>query len=205
MSILTGWADRARGLFADTKGPWGPKGSGDEPEEPAPGPWGDSPKRGKRAPSGDPSSSMSSLDDFLRKSRARFSTGGGGGLPGRPNASMFLWVAIGLVDSPAVGWAVAAPFLVAGLGSGLVIAPNQTLALSEVPPRQGGAAGGVLQTGQRIGSAANKSASVAVAGAGRLAASDGTPGPRGRDVHRCGRTGRRRRLDRHDLQPRVAP
>ena len=64
------------------------------------------------------------------------------------------WVAIGLVDSPAVGWAVAAPFLVAGLGSGLVIAPNQTLALSEVPPRQGGAAGGVLQTGQRIGSAA---------------------------------------------------
>jgi len=39
---------------------------------------------------------MSSLDDFLRKSRARFSTGGGG-LPGRPNASMFLWVAIGLV------------------------------------------------------------------------------------------------------------
>jgi hypothetical protein len=60
---------------------------------------------------------------------------------------------IGLVDSPAVGWAVAAPFLVAGLGSGLVIAPNQTLALSEVPPRQGGAAGGVLQTGQRIGSA----------------------------------------------------
>jgi EmrB/QacA subfamily drug resistance transporter len=64
------------------------------------------------------------------------------------------WVAIGLVDSAAVGYAVAAPFLVAGLGSGLVIAPNQTLTLSEVPPRQGGAAGGVLQTGQRIGSAA---------------------------------------------------
>jgi MFS family permease len=64
------------------------------------------------------------------------------------------WVAIGLVDSAAVGYAVAGPFLVAGLGSGLVIAPNQTLSLSEVPPRQGGAAGGVLQTGQRIGSAA---------------------------------------------------
>jgi EmrB/QacA subfamily drug resistance transporter len=64
------------------------------------------------------------------------------------------WVAIGLVDSAAVGYAVAAPFLLAGLGSGLVIAPNQTLSLSEVPPRQGGAAGGVLQTGQRIGSAA---------------------------------------------------
>jgi EmrB/QacA subfamily drug resistance transporter len=64
------------------------------------------------------------------------------------------WVAIGLVDSATVGYAVAGPFLVAGLGSGLVIAPNQTLSLSEVPPRQGGAAGGVLQTGQRIGSAA---------------------------------------------------
>jgi len=64
------------------------------------------------------------------------------------------WVAIGLVGSAAVGWAVAGPFLVAGVGSGLVIAPNQTLALSEVPPREGGAAGGVIQTGQRIGSAA---------------------------------------------------
>ena len=64
------------------------------------------------------------------------------------------WVVIGLVSGPAVGWAVALPFLVAGLGNGLVISPNQTLTLSEVPPRQGGAAGGVLQTGQRLGSAA---------------------------------------------------
>ena len=46
------------------------------------------------------------------------------------------------------------PFLVAGVGNGLVISPNQTLTLSEVPPQQGGAAGGVLQTGQRLGSAA---------------------------------------------------
>jgi EmrB/QacA subfamily drug resistance transporter len=64
------------------------------------------------------------------------------------------WLMIGLVSGPAVGWAVALPFLVAGIGNGLVIAPNQTLTLSEVPPQQGGAAGGVLQTGQRIGSAA---------------------------------------------------
>jgi EmrB/QacA subfamily drug resistance transporter len=64
------------------------------------------------------------------------------------------WLAIGLVDGTAVGWAVAGPFLVAGIGNGLVISPNQTLTLSEVPPAQGGAAGGVLQTGQRIGSAA---------------------------------------------------
>ena len=64
------------------------------------------------------------------------------------------WLAIGLVDGGAVGWAVAGPFLVAGLGNGLVISPNQTLTLSEVPPAEGGAAGGVLQTGQRIGAAA---------------------------------------------------
>ena len=62
------------------------------------------------------------------------------------------------MDSAAVGWAVAGPFLVAGVGSGLVIAPNQTLSLSEVPPQEGGAAGGVLQTGQRIGSAAGAAA-----------------------------------------------
>jgi predicted MFS family arabinose efflux permease len=64
------------------------------------------------------------------------------------------WIAIGLVSGSGVGWAVAGPFLVAGLGNGIVISPNQSLTLSEVPPREGGAAGGVLQTGQRIGSAA---------------------------------------------------
>jgi len=51
------------------------------------------------------------------------------------------------------GWAMAAPLLLAGLGSGLVIAPNQTLTLSEVPVPRAGSAGGTLQTGQRVGSA----------------------------------------------------
>jgi EmrB/QacA subfamily drug resistance transporter len=50
--------------------------------------------------------------------------------------------------------AAAAPLLLAGIGSGFVITPNQTLALAEVPPAQGGAAAGMLQTGQRIGAAA---------------------------------------------------
>ncbi len=58
------------------------------------------------------------------------------------------------VDSRSLGWAAAAPLLVAGLGSGFVITPNITLTLSEVPVRRAGVAGGVLQTGQRIGSAA---------------------------------------------------
>ncbi|MCH1865103.1 MFS transporter [Nocardioides sp. CFH 31398] len=54
------------------------------------------------------------------------------------------------------GWwlvVVLVPLLVAGLGGGGVVSPNLTLTLSEVPPRMGGAAGGAVQTGQRIGSA----------------------------------------------------
>jgi MFS family permease len=62
-------------------------------------------------------------------------------------------LAVHMVEGRGVGWAMAAPLLFAGLGSGLVIAPNQTLTLSEVPVRMGGTAGGTLQTGQRVGSA----------------------------------------------------
>ena len=40
-----------------------------------------------------------------------------------------------------------------GFGGGAVVSPNITLTLADVPPRMGGAAGGALQTGQRIGSA----------------------------------------------------
>jgi MFS family permease len=43
--------------------------------------------------------------------------------------------------------------LFAGMGGGAVVSPNFTLTLANVPPRMGGAAGGALQTGQRIGSA----------------------------------------------------
>ncbi|MEV6162644.1 MFS transporter [Streptomyces sp. NPDC052052] len=58
-----------------------------------------------------------------------------------------------LVPGRGAGWAMAAPLLLAGLGSGLVIAPNQTLTLSEVPVAGAGSAGGTLQTAQRVGSA----------------------------------------------------
>ncbi|MEP6852815.1 MAG: MFS transporter [bacterium] len=51
------------------------------------------------------------------------------------------------------GWELVVPLIVGGLGSGLVISPNQTLTLSEVPVERSGSAGGVLQVGQRIGSA----------------------------------------------------
>jgi EmrB/QacA subfamily drug resistance transporter len=50
-------------------------------------------------------------------------------------------------------WWVAVPALLfAGLGGGAVVSPNLTLSLADVPPAMGGAAGGALQTGQRIGS-----------------------------------------------------
>ncbi|WP_442785611.1 MFS transporter [Actinacidiphila sp. DG2A-62] len=63
-------------------------------------------------------------------------------------------LAVELDDTRSVGFATALPLLFAGIGSGLVISPNQTLTLSEVPVDRAGSAGGVLQTAQRIGSAA---------------------------------------------------
>ncbi|HEY2273699.1 MAG TPA: MFS transporter [Jatrophihabitantaceae bacterium] len=62
-------------------------------------------------------------------------------------------IAVHFVPNTGTGWATVAPLLVAGFGSGLVIAPNQTLTLSEVPVEQAGTAGGLLQTGQRVGAA----------------------------------------------------
>lgn len=58
--------------------------------------------------------------------------------------------------------ALSACLAVAGAGSGLVISPNQTLALADVPPRVAGVAGGVLQTGQRVGSAVGVAATTAI-------------------------------------------
>lgn len=61
--------------------------------------------------------------------------------------------AVHQVPGRGAGWALLAPLLLAGLGSGLVISPNQTLTLSEVPVHRAGSAAGTLQTGQRVGSA----------------------------------------------------
>jgi EmrB/QacA subfamily drug resistance transporter len=76
------------------------------------------------------------------------------GLAGVALGMLGVIVAVGAVPGRGVGWATALPLLVAGLGSGVTISPNTTLTLAGVPVQRAGAAGGVLVTAQRIGSAA---------------------------------------------------
>ncbi len=98
MSILIGWGDRVRGLFANSKGPWGSGGGESDPPEDdgsgGAGPWGEPPRRGRRGATG-PVSNVSSLDEWLRRSRMRF--GGDGGLPGRPDRSIIGWAILAFV------------------------------------------------------------------------------------------------------------
>ena len=97
MMTISGWGGRVRGLFTDTKGPWGQGGGdgGDPPGDDGPGgPWGEPPRRGRRPSLG--AGNVSALEELLRRSRARFG-GNGGGLPGRPNRSLILWGLIGFV------------------------------------------------------------------------------------------------------------
>lgn len=103
MSNILGWGGRLRGLFADTKGPWGPGGSDGGTHPPADedkagqqgnGPWGEA-SGGRRSGLGT-GGSVSSLDDLLRRGRARFG-GGGGGLPGRPDRSLILWAIVAFI------------------------------------------------------------------------------------------------------------
>ncbi|QNN64497.1 FtsH protease activity modulator HflK [Sphingomonas rhizophila] len=109
MTIFTGWAARGRALFSDNKGPWGSSsgtgggssgnGGGDEPPENK-GPWGDQPRKRRGTPAS--SSPVTSLDDFLKRSRGRFGGSGGGGgsgsgLPIRPDRSLVGWAVLGVV------------------------------------------------------------------------------------------------------------
>ncbi|MFL6786631.1 MAG: FtsH protease activity modulator HflK [Sphingomicrobium sp.] len=100
MKSISGWGGRVRGLFADTKGPWGPSGGdagGDPPsgDGGGNGPWGEPTRRGRRPGLGSPN--VSALDELLRRSRARFGGGGGGGLPKGPDRSLVIWGIVGFV------------------------------------------------------------------------------------------------------------
>jgi membrane protease subunit HflK len=106
MDMISGWGSRLRGLFADSKGPWGPTssdaGSGGAAEPSSDdnhggdsqGPWGEAPRRRRSPITG--GSNVTSLDELLRRGRARFG-GGGGGLPGRPDRSLILWAIGGFI------------------------------------------------------------------------------------------------------------
>ncbi len=93
-----GWGGRVRGLFADSKGPWGSSGN-DDADVPVSdggntGPWGQPGPQRRRAAAGG-ASNVTSLDDLLRRGRARFGGNGGGGLPGRPDRSLIVWAVLG--------------------------------------------------------------------------------------------------------------
>ncbi len=67
-------------------------------------------------------------------------------------------VGVGVLAAPiAAGelplWTLAVAFGVTGAAQGMVIGPNQSITLADVPLDYAGAAGGVLQTGQRVGGA----------------------------------------------------
>ena len=51
------------------------------------------------------------------------------------------------------GWDLAGPLLLAGLGTGMTIAPNQDFVLATVPRQEAGTASGILGTSQRLGTA----------------------------------------------------
>lgn len=90
----------------------------------------------------------------------------GGNLVTRYGRSVVVWglvvvllsvgglaVAALLVPADLVAWVMAGIMFVGGFGGGLVIAPNQTLTLADIPVKRGGLAGSVGQLGQRIGTA----------------------------------------------------
>jgi modulator of FtsH protease HflK len=99
MSNHIGWAGRLRGLFNDTGGPWGPSGEDKKPPRSRPrpvsddnGPWGG-------APPGAGAGGISSLEDLLRRGRARFGGGGDwdGGFGGGSNRNYIYWGVIGFL------------------------------------------------------------------------------------------------------------
>ena len=69
-------------------------------------------------------------------------------------AGLALVILVIHLTSPAVnGWAMIGPLLLAGLGTGMTIAPNQDFVLATVPRREAGTAAGILSTSQRVGTA----------------------------------------------------
>jgi EmrB/QacA subfamily drug resistance transporter len=71
------------------------------------------------------------------------------------------------------GWDLLGPLLLAGLGTGMTIAPNQDFVLATVPRHEAGTASGILGTSQRLGTAIG----IAVIGTVLFGSLRFTPGP----------------------------
>lgn len=67
-------------------------------------------------------------------------------------------LALRLASGDTALWFAAPVLFAGGLGSGCVISPNVTMTLRDVPVRMAGAAGGALQTAQRLGGAVGTAA-----------------------------------------------
>lgn len=78
-------------------------------------------------------------------------------IAGMVSALLGLGLSIGVVQLVAAGvisvWWMLGSLAFIGVAQGMIITPNQTLTLAEVPLDYSGSAGGVLQTAQRIGTA----------------------------------------------------
>ena len=91
-------------------------------------------------------------------------------------AGLILVILVIHLTSPAVsGWDLVGPLLLAGLGTGMTIAPNQDFVLATVPRQEAGTAEGILGTSQRIGTAIG----IAVIGTVLFGSLKVTPGAHG--------------------------
>ena len=92
---------------------------------------------------------------------------------GVAGAAAVALLAAGETRPGVVALLMAPALLVAGLGGGSVVTPNQALSLAEVDARGGSTAGGMLQTSQRIGNAVGAAVISAVFYAAVSGAPDG--------------------------------
>jgi MFS family permease len=99
----------------------------------------------------------------------------GGALVNRLGRPLVVWGLLGLLVSVGglvltvlftppewTAWVMTAVMVVGGFAAGLVISPNQTLMLADIPVRQGGVAGSIGQLGQRIGTAVGTAVALAL-------------------------------------------
>ena len=75
------------------------------------------------------------------------------------------------------GWYLVGPLLFAGLGSGMVIAPNQDFVLARVPRQEAGMASAILGTAQRLAAPSASRSSARCCSAPCTSAPSRTPSP----------------------------